>query len=165
MKCKARHEEYDRVWRRWAYYCEQFLLLPDASLNRIPPREVRLIARVFFEIYRESRFNAKSGEVVGKRMKPMAGRFIQKTAGTLAKAFRDRYQWHPFHEWYQIEATFWSDLNNVFKGMENISPSVKRQKAVTPQLLRYLASFASKEIINDPEEHATDLMTGGISSR
>ena len=157
-KFEARHEEYDRVWRRWAYYCERFYLFPDPSLAGIYPREVRLIAQVFFKIYRESNFNAKSGEVVGKRAKPMVGRFICKTAGTLATMFQDRYQWHPFHEGYQKEATFWSNLNNVFKGKENISQRVKRQKAVTPQLLHYLASFSSRKIINNPEEHATDLM-------
>lgn len=45
--------------------------------------------------------------------------------------------------------------------MENISPNVKRQKAVTPQLLRYLETFSSGKITNDPEDHVTDLMIGG----
>ena len=45
--------------------------------------------------------------------------------------------------------------------MENISPNVKRQKAVTPQQLRYLETFSSGRVANNPEDHATDLIIGG----
>ena len=127
--------------------CKEFLLLPDSSLAGIPTREVRLIARVFFDIYSEADFEPKLGEVVGQHAEPMVGGTICKTATILATAFWDCYQWHPFHKGYQIGAKFWSNLNDFFKVMESISPNIKHQKAVTPQLLHYLASFSSSKVL------------------
>lgn len=137
------------------------LIVQPLSWRNTPLREVRLIVRVFFEIYREAKFDAKLGEVIGQHKEPMAGWTICKTATTLAMAFWDRYQWNPFHEGYQKGTKFCSNLNDVFKAMENISPNIKHQKAVTPQLLHYLETFSSRKVTNNPEDHATNLMIGG----
>ena len=46
--------------------------------------------------------------------------------------------------------------------MDESSPSKQFQKAATPKLLRYMAFATSVDVINDPVDHATDLIVGAF---
>jgi hypothetical protein len=46
--------------------------------------------------------------------------------------------------------------------MEARSPNTVRQKAITPKLLRYLIYNTNNAVINDPTDHAADLIVGAF---
>ena len=91
----------------------------------------------------------------------MAGKTIRKAAVSLAASFRNRIGRSSLHQGHKKDSEFWNDLRLLFRAMENTSPNTKQQKAVTPQLLRAMVHSSSEDVINDPEDHATDLIVGG----
>ena len=54
------------------------------------------------------------------------------------------------------------ELRGLLTAMEESSPSKKIQKAMTPKLLRYMVFATLADIINDPVDHATDLIVGAF---
>ena len=160
-KGESSHEDDDRIWRRWSNFCTNFLALPDPHLNGVQTDESILIFRVFFTLYRESNFDHISGAITGRRKKQMAGTTIRKAAISLAASFRNRIGRSPLHQRHKKDSEFWNDLRLLFRAMDNTSPNTKQQKAVTPQLLRAMVHSSSEEVINDPQDHATDLVVGG----
>ena len=44
--------------------------------------------------------------------------------------------------------------------IDSVSPARKYQKPITPEFLRCMACLASLAILNDPEDHATDIIIG-----
>ena len=58
--------------------------------------------------------------------------------------------------------TFVPDLAKLFSGMEAKSPNTVRQKAITPKLLRHIIYSTSSAVVNDPTDHAADLIVGGF---
>jgi hypothetical protein len=54
------------------------------------------------------------------------------------------------------------ELREVLKGLEETSPNKKIQKAMTPKLLRYMVHMTATVVVNDPVDHATDLIVGAF---
>ena len=54
------------------------------------------------------------------------------------------------------------ELNKLFAGMEADSPNVVRQKAITPKLLRHIIHDTNEAILNEPKDHAADLIVGAF---
>lgn len=52
------------------------------------------------------------------------------------------------------------DYKDLLKAYDNATPNKKLQKAITPDLLRCMAQYASFLVINDAEDHAIDLVIG-----
>ena len=50
------------------------------------------------------------------------------------------------------------ELKQLIAAMKLSSPNKKIQKALPPKLLRYMAMASSAGIVNEPVDHATDLI-------
>ena len=159
-KTEARVESYDRIFRRWRAFCRDFFDGQHPNLNGIPSDETDFIVRAFLEIYRGSGF-AVTGEINGERQTAMAGSTIKEVVRSLGKTLWDNFKWSPFHKEGDRDKELTPNVTDLLSALESISPNKKIQKAMTPDLLRCMSHFTSSEVVNDPEDHAADLIIGG----
>ena len=58
----------------------------------------------------------------------------------MAASFREHFQCSPFHN--QIGSNFLPSITNLLKSYSDVDPPTKRQKAISPKLLRHMYSLA-----------------------
>ena len=88
----------------------------------------------------------------------MAGKTIRAAIGSLGSTLWNNYKTRPFHQSNDPISEHTVDVRKHLAAIESVSPARKYQKAITPEFLRCMASLASLEILNDPEDHATDII-------
>jgi hypothetical protein len=136
----------------------------DPPLSGVSTVVASLSLRAFFEVYQHANFEP-AGDFSGGRKVPMAGKTVRSARGALAASFRSSIGRPPLH-WrrgnQEERESFTPDLNKLFLGMEARSPNTVRQKAITPKLLRYLIYSTNNAVINDPTDHAADLIVGAF---
>ena len=54
------------------------------------------------------------------------------------------------------------NIRDLQLAMESVSPNPKSQKAVTPDLLRYMTNFTLDYVRNNAEDYVGDLLIGGF---
>jgi hypothetical protein len=136
----------------------------DPSLSGVSTVVASLSLRAFFEVYQHANFEP-GGYISGGRKVPMAGKTVRSARGTLAASFRNSIGRSPLHcrcGNQEERESFTPDLNKLFLGMEAKSPNTVRQKVITPKLLWYLVYNTNNEAVNDPTEHAADLIVGAF---
>jgi len=152
------HEAIDRVWRRWLQFCQNEVGAIDPLLHDAPTADVGLLLRAFFERYRRADFRP-DGSIRGERETPMVATTIKGSASSLSAAFRNHLERSPLH--IQGSNRYIPSLKRLFQAFTNLSPADKRQKAITPKLLKKLGSFTDKtNIRNTADDHAADLIVG-----
>jgi hypothetical protein len=93
----------------------------------------------------------------------MAGKTVRNAAGSLGTKFRDHLGWSPLHcRSFKNEEQLKPYLRELFKEMEALAQNVKRQKAITPALLRYLLVGAHPSVVNSVNDHTADLIIGAF---
>ena len=65
---------------------------------------------------------------------------IRETTSHVAVSFREHFQCSPFHN--QIGSNFLPIISNLLKSYSNVDPPTKRQKAISPKLIRNMYSLA-----------------------
>jgi hypothetical protein len=58
----------------------------------------------------------------------------------MAASFRDCFQCSPFHN--PVGSHFLPSISNLLKSYTDVDPPTKRQKAISPKLLRHMYSLA-----------------------
>ena len=92
----------------------------------------------------------------------MAGSTVKEAARSLSKTFNNSFRYSPFHQCGDRSRDMFPELRGLLTAMDESSPSKQFQKAATPKLLRYMAFATSVDVINDPVDHATDLIVGAF---
>ena len=156
-KTEARSESNDRVWRRWESYCDEYLGRPDPSLVGLSPEDTEFACRTFIELYRGSNFSV-TGSITGQRKVPMAGLTVREAISTLGATMRHDFGAHPFHTETGSNQEYKINVQEHLTAINSVSPSRKYQKAITPEFLRCMSDHASWVLLNDSEDHTTDLL-------
>ncbi len=86
-------------------------------------------------MYRHAAWD-KHGRLTGRRRSPVVAGTVRSAASSLAAAFRNNIQHSPFH--LPKSTNMRPTLRALLRAYDNTDPAPKRQKAVTPKLLRYL---------------------------
>ena len=134
-KTEARNETYDRVWRRWSYFCKDSLGGENPLLDEIPREESDLFLWSFLEMHQESDFNV-TGHVTRKFKVPMVRGTIAEAACSLVKTMWDSNRRRPFDiPKSSNKSGFSASVQDLIKAMMSTSPSTKSQKAITPAFL------------------------------
>jgi hypothetical protein len=87
----------------------------------------------------------------------MAASTIRTATSLLGAMFKCHYRESPFH--LQGNQELRPSIRQLLRAFENIDPPPKRQKAITPRLLRCLARYGStSRIVERSYDHAVDLI-------
>jgi hypothetical protein len=159
-KNESGHESGDRVWRRWRSYCDTAGLSDDYLLTKLPDETKHLLLRSFLGLYRTGKWSV-SGRLEGRHPQPLVAGTIKAAAGCLASSFRDNLKPSPFHlaGSQNLHPTF----KALFRAFENVDPPTKRQKAMTPKLLRKpLEASSHSSLVDTAPAVAADLVIGAF---
>ena len=86
-------------------------------------------------MYRHAAWD-KHGRLTGRRRSPVVASTVRSAASSLASSFRHHLQHSPFH--VSGSANMRPTLRALLRAYDNTDPAPKRQKAITPKLLRFL---------------------------
>ena len=144
------NEVYDRTWRRWEGYCEHVGYAGDNYLTLLSVDEQELFLRAFLDFYRMANWDTH-GRPAGTRKEPVVASTLRKTTSNLASAFRQHIGQSPLH--LPGSSNMRPFVRMWLKACDNGDPPKRRQRAITPQLLRsmYERSGCGTEGENDSE--------------
>ena len=133
-------------------------LRDDPFLIALSEHERELFSRAFLSLYRNARWERTTGRLLGKRKDTVVEGTVRSAAGHLASSFRDNLQQSPFH--IAGSSHLRPSIKALLRAFKNVDPPEKRQKAVTPLLLRKL--YASGRSKDDPHAVVADLVIGAF---
>jgi hypothetical protein len=146
-KQEAGYETRDRVWRRWKSYCVLAGVADNPFLIALLPEEAKqLLVRSFFGLYRTAKWSV-AGRLEGRHSEPLVASTLRSAASCLATSFRDNFQPSPLH--IPGSQNLQPTVKALFKAFENVDPPTRRQKAITPRLLRKLFEASHHTSISD----------------
>jgi hypothetical protein len=157
------NESYDRTWRRWLGFCTEAGRGSDPFLNKLSPVGRELFVRSFIVCLRTAQWKQGSGKINGERKTPMVSGTLRKATGHLATAFRNHLKPSPLH--VEGSAQLLPATRSLFKAFTNADPAPKRQRAITPKLLRGMYTLAGSEFLetrDTPAAIAADLAILGL---
>jgi hypothetical protein len=133
----------------------------DRFLISLPDGEKYLLVRSFLGLYRTAKWSV-TGQLEGQHPEPLVTGTVKTAAGCLATAFWENFQPSPLHilgSQNQLPA-----FKVLFKAFENVDPPTKRQKAITPRLLRKLLLKAShhSSLLDTATVVVADLVIGAF---
>ena len=147
-------------WRRWKCFVEGWGVTGDPFLDQISEDGERLLlARGFLVRHRLFKFDAQ-GRSTEEREKPVVSSTLRDAISSVASSFRKRGRASPFHLQNRVNDTgsVHPRIRALLRGFEAIDDPPKRQKAVTPALLRDLRSMVGD--FPEGSKHAADLIIG-----
>ena len=95
----------------------------------------------------------------------MAGSTVRKAISSLGAILWHRFGCHPFHTERGANSEHTLNVREHLTAIDSVSPSWKYQKAITPDFLRCMAEHASRELLNNLEDHTKDLIIGAFFFR
>jgi hypothetical protein len=159
LKQEGSHECRDRVWRRWARFCQGVGIPDNPFLHCLSRRESELFGRSFLALYRSAKWD-QSGRITGVRTAPVVSSTVRDAAGHLAATFRDNLEPSPFH--VEGSTRVLPSIRSLFQSFNAVDPPPKRQRAITPKLLRQLYQFANTGHQSPTHAHAVDIICGAF---
>lgn len=91
----------------------------------------------------------------------MVASSVRTAASSLAASLRKRLKFSPLH--VKGSEKFLPTISSLLRALDNMSPPPKRQKAITPKLLRKLWLFSTKSTSGTSVyDHAVDLIIGAF---
>ena len=129
------NEVHDRTWRRWEGYCKHVGYNGDPHLTLLSVNEQELLLRAFLDFYRVVEWNTH-GRPTGTRKVPVVASTLRKATSNLAAAFRLHIGQSPLH--LPGSSNMRPFVRMWLKARDNGDPPKKQQRAITPQLLRYM---------------------------
>ena len=164
-RTEGSNKSYDRTWRFWLGFCAKAGRSYDPSFNQLSAVGREIIIRSFITCLCTTQWKMGSGEIAGKRTgRPMVTSTVREATGHLATAFRNHLEPSPMH--IDGSAQVLPIARSLFKAFESADPAFKRQRAITPKLLRgmyiTLAGLAFAETHDTPSAIAADLAIVGL---
>ena len=162
-RTEGSNEAYDRSWRRWLGFCTQAGQGDDPFLDRLSTVGREVVVRAYITCLRTAQWKTGTGQIEGKRKKPMVASTVREATGHLATAFRNNLKPSPLH--IAGSAQLLPSARSLFKAFENADPAPQRQRAITPKLLRgmyTLAGLAFDVTHDTPPAIAADLAIVGL---
>jgi hypothetical protein len=106
----------------------------------------------FITCLRTAQWKRGGGSITGTRKTPMVAGYVRQAASHLAKTFRDHLQPSPVH--LPGLAQLRPSTHSLFSAFANADPAPKRQRAITPKLLRVMCTLAGLEFRETHDSHA-----------
>jgi hypothetical protein len=159
-KGEAAHQRGDMYWRRWKTFVECWGVRGDPFLDQVSENGERLLlARGFLVRHRLFKFDPQ-GRSTDEREKPVVSATLRDAISSVASSFRKRGRPSPFHLQDRVNDTgsVHPRIRALLRGFEAIDDPPKRQKAVTPALLRDLVAMVQD--FPEGSKHAADLIVG-----
>ena len=147
-------------WRRWKEFVEGWGVRGDPLLDQVPADSERLLlARGFLVRHRLFKFDPQ-GRSTEEREKPVVSSTLRDAISSVASSFRKCGRPSPFHLQNRVNDTgsVHPRIRALLKGFESLDDPPKRQKAVTPALLRDLMLMVKD--FPEGSKHAADLIIG-----
>ena len=162
-RVESSNESYDRTWRRWTGFCTRAGRGADPFLLGLSSVGRELFVRSFLACFRSAQWAKGSGEIDGQRKHPVVASTVRQTASNLATAFRNNLQPSPLH--IAGSAQLLPSARALLQAYANVDPAPKRQRAITPKLLRGMHTLAGLDfqVTRDlPAAIAADLAIAGL---
>jgi hypothetical protein len=133
----------------------------DPFLDSIPNGGERLLLARGFVLHCRAFDFDRQGQVTTERPRPVVSSSLRDAISCVASAFRECGRSSPFHLTNGVydAGSIHPRIRALLKGFESIDPNVKRQKAVTPILLKDLALLA--QTMPKWAQHTAQLIMGG----
>ena len=147
---ESSNETGDRTWRRWIGFQASLGFSGDPFLARLSFEEQSLFAKAFLHALRTFSWT-KAGEPNGLRPRPMVANSVRTATGILGSAFRNHFQQSPFHN--PNAPNLRPVVRSLMQAYANADPSTKRQRAITPKLLRGMYSLSGAELPEYRDSH------------
>ena len=147
---ESSNEDSDRAWRRWIGFQSAIGFAGDPFLARLSFEEQSLFAKAFLHALRTLRWT-KAGQPDGLRPRPMVANTVRTATGVLGSAFRGNFQQSPFHN--PNAPHLRPVVRSLLQAYANADPSTKRQRAITPKLLRGMYSLSGAELPEYRDSH------------
>jgi hypothetical protein len=152
---EASHRERERAFSRWRLICQK-VGIDNHFLDDLPQCERELVCRSFVQTLHWNNIDPTKGTISG-RTNHMAASTIRTATSLLGAMFKCHYRESPFH--LQGNQELCPSIQQLLRAFENVDPPPKRQKAITPRLLRCLARYGStSRIVERSYDHAVDLI-------
>ena len=127
----------DRAWHCRLEFCAKAGRSHDPFLNQLSAvgREVIIGSFVTCLVRTDAQWEKRSGEIAGKRRRPMVASTVREATSHLAMAFRNHLQPSPMH--IEGSAQLLHAAHSLFKAFEHADPAPKQsQRTITPKLLQ-----------------------------
>lgn len=138
-KQEAAFEDVDRSWRRWTGFLARAGYRADPFLLALPPTDTELVARAFLSCVRNFKWCADGTLGLPHEAAVLSGT-VRETTSHVAASFRNHFKCSPFHN--PVGSHFLPSISNLLKSYTDVDPATKRQKAISPKLLRHMYSLA-----------------------
>jgi hypothetical protein len=138
-KQEGSHEDRDRVWRRWLHFCTTAGRGNNPFLTSLSDEQRTLHVKSFLSCYRVTKWS-QSGELLGLRKSPVVAGTVREAASHLAASFRVHQHPSPLH--ITGSTNLHPSIRSLLTAYSNVDPPPKRQKAITPKLLRAMHNMS-----------------------
>lgn len=147
---ESSNEDSDRTWRRWVGFQSSIGYTGDPFLTSLSFEEQNLLAKSFLQALRTFRWST-TGEPDGMRPRPVVANTVRQATSNLGATFRGHCKQSPFH--IPQSPNLRPVVRSLLSAYTNVDPSTKRQRAITPKLLRGMFSLSGAEL---PESRDSD---------
>ena len=144
---EASNEDADRAWRRWIGFQSVIGFSGDPFLSHLSFEEQSLLAKSFLQALRTLNWT-REGVPTGLRPRPMVVGTVRTTTSLLGAAFRGHFKQSPFHN--PNASNLRPVVRTLLQSYANGDPSTKRQRTITPKLLRGMYTLSGA---GSPEAH------------
>jgi len=127
-------DKESRVWRRWSEYATSVGFCQDIWLTSLLPEQRTYIIAAFAAALRRREFSRPDE-------KDLAASTVQEAVAKLGETFRANVGYNPSHG--SGTNTFHPLLTRQFRGMRNLDPGERQQKALPVLVYRELHKIAS----------------------
>ncbi|KAI2502402.1 hypothetical protein MHU86_12059 [Fragilaria crotonensis] len=147
---ESSNEDSDRTWRRWVGFQGAVGFTGDPFLTALSFDEQSLFAKTFLQALRTFKWRT-TGEPDGMRTQPVVANTVRQAAGNLGATFRGHFKQSPFH--IPHSPNLRPVVRALLAAYTNADPSTKRQRAITPKLLRGMFSLSGAELPHLRDSH------------
>lgn len=147
---ESSNEDGDRTWRRWIGFQSTIGLQGDPFLTGLSFDEQSLLAKAFLQALRTLKWTP-AGEPNGLRPHPVVANTVRQATSLLGAAFRGNFKQSPFHN--PNAPNLRPVIRSLMQAYTNADPSTKRQRAITPKLLRGMYALSGAELLASRDSH------------
>jgi hypothetical protein len=147
---ESSNEDGDRTWRRWVGFQSSIGFTGDPFLSGLSFNEQSLLAKAFLQALRTLKWTP-TGSPDGLRPRPVVANTVRQATSILGAAFRGNFQQSPFHN--PNAPNLRPVIRSLMQAYTNADPSTKRQRAITPKLLRGMYSLSGAQLPESRDSH------------
>lgn len=141
---ESSNEDSDRTWRRWVGFQTSIGYKSDPYLTALSLSEQNLMAKSFLQALRTFKWTP-AGIPDGMRPRPMVANTVRQATSNLGATFRGNFKQSPFH--IPHSPNLRPVVRALLASFTNSDPSTRRQRAITPKLLRGMFNLSGADCL------------------